>query len=165
MQGRRVRLNSLISPTLKKYTKTDFPIGIQAIINTSGCVFRGKIEAQNTQMWESMFKVNVLGSLRIARAFFGLLKPTRGRLIYLGTGNCERDLVAYSASRQAIEGCAEALRDEFKPYGINVITIDSTGVPAESLFRDPIPYSKNIFWFIVKLKLFYSDIYKNIRRF
>lgn len=94
-------------------------------------------------MWENMFKVNVLGALRIARAFFSLLKPTRGRLIYFGSGHCERNLVAFSACRQAIEGCAQALREEFKPYGINVVTIDSTGVQSESLFRDPIPFSKD----------------------
>lgn len=116
--------------------------GIHAVINTSGCVFRGKIETQNSQMWENMFKVNVLGALRIARAFFGLLKPTRGRLIYFGTGHSERDLVAFAACRHAIEGCAQALRDEFKPYGVNVITIDSTGVQSESLYRDPIPFSE-----------------------
>lgn len=116
--------------------------GIHAVINTSGVVFRGKIETQNPFMWESMFKLNVLGSLRIARVFFNLLKPTRGRLIYFGTGHSERDLVAFAACRQAIEGGAQALRDEFKPFGVHVITIDSTGVQSESLFRDPIPFSK-----------------------
>lgn len=125
--------------------------GILAVINTAGVVFRGRIENQDSQQWETMFKTNVLGSLRTARAFTGLLRPTRGRLIYFGAGNEGDGLVAYSASRVAVEGCADALRLELQPYGISVVALDSHGVPAESLFRSPIPFSKfdrtfNILW-------------------
>ena len=117
-------------------------LGILAVINTAGVVFRGRIENQDSMQWENMFKTNVLGSLRTARAFTGLLRPTRGRLIYFGAGNGGDGLVAFTASRVAVEGCADALRTELRPYGINVIALDSHGVPAESLFRSPIPYSK-----------------------
>lgn len=102
---------------------------------------RGKIENQDSMQWEAMFKTNVLGSLRVARAFTGLLRPTRGRLIYFGACNDGDGLVAFTASRLAVEGCADALRVELKPYGINVIALDSHGVPAELLFRSPIPFS------------------------
>lgn len=118
--------------------------GILAVINTAGIVFRGRIEQQDSQQWEAMFKTNVLGSLRTARAFAGLLRPTRGRLIFFGAGNEGEGLVAFSASRVAVDGCADALRKELQPYGIGVISLNTTGVPAESLFRSPIPFSQNI---------------------
>jgi len=51
--------------------------GILAVINTAGSVFRGRIETQELQEWENMFKNNVLGCLRVARAFISLLRPTR----------------------------------------------------------------------------------------
>jgi NAD(P)-dependent dehydrogenase (short-subunit alcohol dehydrogenase family) len=92
--------------------------------------------------WENMFKNNVMGCLRTARAFIGLLKPTRGRLILLGSGNDDDGLVVFTATRNAVEGCAGALRKELKPYGINVVTLDSHGVPAESLFKAPVPFSE-----------------------
>lgn len=88
-----------------------------------------------------MFKTNVLGSLRTARAFIGLLRPTRGRLIYFGACNSGDGLVAFTASRIAVEGCVDALRTELQSYGINVIALDSRGVSAESMFRAPIPFS------------------------
>lgn len=71
----------------------------------------------------------------------------RGRLIFLGDGHKGDGLVAFATSRAAIEGCVEALREELKPYGVSVISLDSEGVPAESLFKAPVPYSKplNIF--------------------
>lgn len=121
-------------------------IGILAVINTAGTVFRGRIENQDSMHWENMFKTNVLGSLRTARAFTGLLRPTRGRLIYFGACNEGDGLVAFTASRVAVEGCAAALRTELLPHGISVIALDSHGVPAESLFRSPIPFSKFIFY-------------------
>lgn len=111
-------------------------------MNTAGVVFRGRIENQDSMQWENMFKTNVLGSLRTARAFTGLLRPTRGRLIYFGACNEGDGLVAFTASRVAVEGCADALRTELLPHGISVIALDSHGVPAESLFRSPIPFSK-----------------------
>lgn len=113
-----------------------------AVINTAGIVHRGRIENQDSLHWETMFKTNVLGSLRTARAFTGLLKPTRGRLIYFGAGNEGDGLVAYTASRSAVDGCVDALRTELQPFGISVIALDSHGVPAESLYRSPIPFSK-----------------------
>lgn len=51
--------------------------GILAVVNTAGSVFRGRIDTQESQEWENMFKTNVLGCLRVARAFIGLLRPTR----------------------------------------------------------------------------------------
>lgn len=92
-----------------------------------------------------MFKTNVLGSLRTARAFIGLLRPTHGRLIYFGACNPGDGLVAFTASRVAVEGCVDALRTELQTYGINVISLDSRGVSAEALYRAPVPFSKSFF--------------------
>jgi 3-hydroxybutyrate dehydrogenase len=51
--------------------------GILAVVNTAGTIFRGRMDTQESQEWENMFKQNVLGCLRVARAFIGLLRPTR----------------------------------------------------------------------------------------
>jgi len=115
--------------------------GILAVINTAGTVFRGRIDTQEFQEWESMFKNNVLGCLRVARAFIGLLRPTRGRFIFLGSGSQGDGLLAYNASRNSVEGTACALREELKPYGVSVVTLETSGVPAESLFKSPIPFT------------------------
>jgi short-subunit dehydrogenase len=45
-------------------------------------------------------------------------------------------------SGNAVEGCANALREELKPFGIDVVTLDSSSVPAEALFSAPLPYCK-----------------------
>lgn len=115
--------------------------GIAAVINTSGSIYRGRVENQDVQQWEQMIRTNILGSLRVAKAFVALLRPTRGRLIYLGSGhsdgNSSDGLVAYNATRVAVEQCAEDLRKELQPYGINVVALDTCGFPAESLYKAP----------------------------
>lgn len=116
--------------------------GIMAVINTSGAIYRGKVEHQDVMQWESMLKTNILGSLRVAKAFVGFLRPTRGRLIYLGAGHTGDGLVAFTASKIAVEACAEELRKELQPYGVSVVALDTNGVPAEALYRPPVPYSK-----------------------
>lgn len=118
--------------------------GITAVINTAGCVYRGKFENQDPLHWESILKTNIMGSLRVARSFLRLLRPTRGRIIYLGSGSKGDGLVAFITSRVAVEGCADALREEFKPFGVDIVALDTDGVPAESLYKAPTPYSKTI---------------------
>lgn len=116
--------------------------GIAAVINTSGSVYRGRVDSQDVMQWEHMLRTNILGSLRVAKAFVGFLRPTRGRLIYLGASNnnfgSTDGLVAYNASRMAVEKCAEELRAELKPSGVSVVTLDTTGLTAESLYKAPV---------------------------
>ncbi|XP_017029173.1 uncharacterized oxidoreductase SSP0419 [Drosophila kikkawai] len=120
--------------------------GIAAVINTSGSVFRGKVESQDVQQWEHMLKTNILGTLRVAKAFVGFLRPTRGRLLYLGGGGGGDSgprsggdgLVAFNASRVAVDKCAEELRKELQPYGVSVVALDTCGMTAESLYKAPV---------------------------
>ncbi|XP_017114135.2 uncharacterized oxidoreductase SAR2567 [Drosophila elegans] len=120
--------------------------GIAAVINTSGSVFRGKVESQDVQQWEHMLKTNILGTLRVAKAFVGFLRPTRGRLLYLGGGGGGGEatrtggdgLVAFNASRVAVDKCAEELRKELQPYGVSVVALDTCGMTAESLYKAPV---------------------------
>ncbi|KAH8317334.1 hypothetical protein KR074_003129 [Drosophila pseudoananassae] len=123
--------------------------GIAAVINTSGSVFRGKVESQDVQQWEHMLKTNILGTLRVAKAFVGFLRPTRGRLLYLGGGGGGGSgsggaraggdgLVAFNASRVAVDKCAEELRKELQPYGVSVVALDTCGMTAESLYKAPV---------------------------
>lgn len=72
-----------------------------------------------------MLKTNVIGVLRTARIFQGLLRNTGGRIINLGaTEGEETGLVAYTATRYAVQGASNALRQEFAPMGIKVITLN-----------------------------------------
>ncbi|XP_037809006.1 uncharacterized protein LOC119601860 [Lucilia sericata] len=113
--------------------------GIAAVINTSGTFYRGRIESQELYQMEQMFKTNILGSLRIAKAFVDFLRPTRGRLIYLGaaSGGQGDGLIAYNVSRVATDKCVQELRRELQPFGVSVVCLDTCGLHAETLYKPP----------------------------
>lgn len=113
--------------------------GLWAVVNTAGYACKGRLEAQESAAWELMFRVNVVATLRTARALLPLLKVTQGRLVTLGlTGECCADgsgAVAYSAARHAVAGCSSALRQEIQPTGVSVIVVDAPKIRAETLYR------------------------------
>ncbi|VEN63112.1 unnamed protein product [Callosobruchus maculatus] len=112
--------------------------GIWAVVNTSGLSFRGRLDQQDISHWDAMLKTNVVGILRTARKFQGLLRNAKGRIITIGaTDHLGAGLVAYMASRYAVEGASKALRHEFSPMGIQVVTINPQGIMPELLFSAP----------------------------
>jgi len=114
--------------------------GLWAVINTAGVCYKGRLDQQDSCHWDAMLKVNVIGTLRTARAFLALLRNKQGRLINLGAGSdagCVGGLVAYSATRQAVVGAATALRAELGPLGVRVITLNTDTTGNDRLFLRP----------------------------
>ncbi|RZB40930.1 D-beta-hydroxybutyrate dehydrogenase, mitochondrial [Asbolus verrucosus] len=112
--------------------------GIWAVINTSGLAYRGRLDQQDIAHWDAILKTNVVGVLRTTRTFLGLLRNTSGRLINFGVpDSAEAGLVAYTASRYAVEGANNALRQELSPLGIKVITLHPSGMSPELLYVTP----------------------------
>lgn len=112
--------------------------GVWAVLCTSGVTYRGRLEQQDITHWDAILKTNVVGLLRTARTFQGLLRNTKGRLVTVGTvGGSDVSSVACSASRYAVQGASEALRRELAPAGIRVVTLQPRDVGVEALFAAP----------------------------
>uniref|UniRef100_T1HST2 Corticosteroid 11-beta-dehydrogenase n=1 Tax=Rhodnius prolixus TaxID=13249 RepID=T1HST2_RHOPR len=114
-----------------------FP-GLWAVVHTAGVVVKGRLEVQESCLWDSMFKVNVVGTLRTARALLPLLKVTKGRLITVGlSGECRNGagVVAYTAARHAVAGASNALGHELAHLGISVVVINTGPITAEHLYH------------------------------
>lgn len=108
------------------------------MINTSGLLYKGRLEQQNVSHWEAIMKTNVLGLLRVARTYQGLLRNTNGRIITFGASEGEESgLVAYTASRYAIKGAGNALRQELAPLGIGVVNLNPIGISNEYMLTPP----------------------------
>ncbi|XP_060532190.1 D-beta-hydroxybutyrate dehydrogenase, mitochondrial [Cylas formicarius] len=114
--------------------------GIWAVICTNGLTYRGSLMHQDIAHWDAILKTNIVGVLRTARTYQNLLKNTNGRIITIGTtDNMGEGLVAYAASRYAVEGASNALRQELAPFGIKVVTVNPMGILPELLFCQPKP--------------------------
>nr|XP_023030116.1 D-beta-hydroxybutyrate dehydrogenase, mitochondrial [Leptinotarsa decemlineata]XP_023030117.1 D-beta-hydroxybutyrate dehydrogenase, mitochondrial [Leptinotarsa decemlineata] len=112
--------------------------GMWAVINTNGLSYRGRLDQQDIAHWDAMLKTNVVGILRTARKFQSLLRNAGGRIVTVGaTENLGAGLVAYVASRYAVEGASKALRQELSQVGVKVVTINPQGIMPELLFSAP----------------------------
>lgn len=108
------------------------------MVNTNGLSYKGRLDQQDISHWDAILKTNVVGVLRTARTFQNLLKNTSGRILTLGASNCEDSgLVAYTAARYGVEGASHALRKEFAPLGVKIVTLNPGPSQAETMFVSP----------------------------
>ncbi|XP_076238261.1 uncharacterized protein LOC143181627 [Calliopsis andreniformis] len=118
--------------------------GLWAVVHTGGLALPGVIERQPSSAWESMLRHNLVAPLRTARVFIPLLRAKRGRIVLLGDSvtsygtKAGTGLVAYSASRKAVEGAAEALKSELQSSGVDVVLLKPPPVNPLILYSSPV---------------------------
>lgn len=109
----------------------------EVLINNAGLGFGGPLEAFSSQEVLDQLDLNIVGTLRVAKAVLpgmrqrksGLIiqvSSTAGRAAFPGFG-------VYHASKWGLEGMSEAMRYELAPLGIDVVIVE------------PGPFSTNFF--------------------
>ncbi|CAD1480402.1 unnamed protein product [Heterotrigona itama] len=140
-QDPEVRARGQIVPLELDSTRED---SLWAIVHTGGLALPGAIERQPSSAWESMLRHNLVAPLRTARMFIPLLRAKRGRIVLLGDSATSygskigTGLVAYSASRKAVEGAAEALKSELQSSGVDVVLLRPPPVNPLILYNLPV---------------------------
>jgi short-subunit dehydrogenase len=101
---------------------------IDVVVNNAGFGLAGAFEDCTVEEVKSQFETNVFGVVRVCRTILPHMRRRRaGTLVIVGSIS---GLIAipfqsaYSASKFALEGFAEALRMEVKPFGIKVVLIE-----------------------------------------
>ncbi|KAF8794069.1 D-beta-hydroxybutyrate dehydrogenase like protein [Argiope bruennichi] len=98
-----------------------------AIINNAGISKGSEIEMTTIQKMEEVIDVNLLGTIRVTKAFLPLLRKSKGRVINVASAAGRLTMpgfVTYSASKQAIIAFSDGLRLEMQKFGVSVITIE-----------------------------------------
>ncbi len=117
---------------------------VDVLINNAGVGFGGPVEAFSSEELLAQLDLNIVGTLRVAKAVLpgmrkqksGLIiqvSSTAGRAAFPGFG-------VYNASKWGLEGVSEALRYEVAPLGIDVVIVE------------PGPFSTGFFSNIVQPK-------------
>jgi short-subunit dehydrogenase len=99
---------------------------IDYVIANAGFGVIGKIEKLSLEDYRHQFETNVLGVLRTIKATQGDLIASSGCLAIIGSVNgyiAQPGLSAYSMSKFAVHGLADALRHELRPHGVGVVHI------------------------------------------
>ena len=96
-------------------------------VNNAGVTLFGRFEESPPELWREVFEVNFFGYVHGARAAIPQFRRQgSGTLINVGSVNSRVGapyVSAYVASKFALRGLAECLRDELRGEGIDVCTV------------------------------------------
>ncbi|GAB5030401.1 retinol retinaldehyde reductase [Nannochloropsis oceanica] len=104
------------------------PQGLFALVNNAGVSRAGLIDWLNISDFRFCMEVNYFAMVSVTKAFLPSLKKSKGRVIMMSSAAgvaCGYPVTsAYSASKRAVEIFSSALRQELRPWGITVSTIN-----------------------------------------
>ncbi len=101
--------------------------GLAGLVNNAGVALGGPIEYLPIETWRTQLEVNVIGQVAVTKAFMPLIRLGKGRILFIGSagGRVGTPMMGpYNASKFALEGIAEAFREELRPWGLKVVLIE-----------------------------------------
>ena len=110
------------------------PARLDGVVNNAGVVVSGPVEALDLEDLRRQFEVNVTGQVAVTQAVLPRLRESRGRVLFVSSvsGRVASPLTgAYNASKFAIEGIADVLRMELKPWGVAVVLIEPGSIDTD----------------------------------
>ncbi|XP_034980865.1 3-ketodihydrosphingosine reductase [Zootoca vivipara] len=97
---------------------------VDMLVNCAGTSINGKFEDIDISKFEQLMAINYLGSVYPTRAVVTTMKERRrGRIVFVSSQAGQVGLFgysAYSSTKFALRGLAEALQMEVKPYNIYI---------------------------------------------
>ncbi len=123
-EGDVLALSKLVNDYLEQHKECVF----WCLVNNAGVAPGGMIDWLPMELYRFVMDVNFFAPIRLVKEFLPYLKRTRGsRIINLSsvagvTGSAL--LGPYCGSKHALEGVGKAMRDELKPWGIEVCHIN-----------------------------------------
>lgn len=110
---------------------------VDVLINNAGLGFGGAIEAFSSEQCLAQLDLNIVGTLRTAKAVLPGMRARKSGLIIQISSIAGRGAFpgfgVYHASKWGLEGFSEAMRYELAPLGIDVVIVE------------PGPFSTNFF--------------------
>ena len=110
------------------------PERLDAVVNNAGVVTPGPVEGLPLDALRQQLEVNVTGQVAVTQAVLPRLRESKGRVLFVSSvsGRVASPLMGgYNASKFAIEGIADALRMELRPWGVAVVLIEPGSIDTD----------------------------------
>lgn len=103
------------------------PDRLDALVNNAAVAVLGPVEALSLADLRRQFEVNLVGQVAVTQAVLPRLRRAHGRIVFISStgGRMAVPLEgAYGASKFALEGLADTLRLELRPWRISVSLVE-----------------------------------------
>ena len=107
----------LVNETLTTFRQIDI------LVNNAGISSEGTIEDTSSEVFEKIFKVNLMGVLNPTKAAIAHIKKTKGSIVFTGSISGFIGLPnysAYSSSKMALTSLVQSLKLELTGTGVHV---------------------------------------------
>ena len=88
---------------------------LDVLIHNAGAAFPGRVAESTVDEWRITMEVNVIGAVALTLALLPALRSARGHVVFINSGagiNASPGLASYSASKFALRGFADSLRND-----------------------------------------------------
>lgn len=125
----RLKLDVTDEESVRRFCGKACEIGKpDALVQCAGMLVLGSCEETSTEEFRRVMDTNYLGMVRVNRAVLPLMREAGGgKIVLFSSINGLMGIPfqnAYTASKHAIEGYAECLQMEVKPFGIQVMLVE-----------------------------------------
>jgi NAD(P)-dependent dehydrogenase (short-subunit alcohol dehydrogenase family) len=114
------------------------PPQLDALVNNAGIVVGGPVEGVPLDDLRRQLEVNLVGQVAVTQATMARVRAARGRVVFVSSlsGRVATPMTGpYNASKFALEGLADALRMEVRPWGVRVVLVEPAQTDTD-MWRD-----------------------------
>ncbi|HWB68036.1 MAG TPA: SDR family oxidoreductase [Mycobacteriales bacterium] len=97
------------------------------VVNNAGINVNGPFETVAVERWREQFEVNLFGHIAVTQALLDALFANHGRIVNVGSiggRHASPMLAPYNASKFAVHGWTDSMRNELAPHGVKVILVE-----------------------------------------
>ena len=95
-------------------------VELDVLIHNAGVAFPGRVAESTVDEWRTTMEVNVIGAVALTLALLPALRSAQGHVVFINSGsgiNASPGLASYSASKFALRGFADSLRNDEGSFG------------------------------------------------
>lgn len=90
-------------------------VELDVLIHNAGAAFPGRVAESTVDEWRTTMEVNVIGAVALTLPLLPALRRARGQVVFINSGagiNASPGLASYTASKFALRGFADSLRND-----------------------------------------------------
>jgi NADP-dependent 3-hydroxy acid dehydrogenase YdfG len=90
-------------------------VELDVLIHNAGVAYPGRVAESSVDEWRKSMEVNVIGTVALTLALLPALRAADGHVVFINSGagiNASPGLASYTASKFALRGFADSLRND-----------------------------------------------------